>query len=127
MKDFKRKSPTERQRKRRERILQTTRDQLAEHGYDGVNMRELARAAGVATNTLYNLYKSKDNLILEAEIEFIEALKGSVDADNHTALENFIAFHGELAEGMERNPRYAQSMTKILINAARNQPLSKAP
>jgi len=53
---------------RRERIARVARKLVAERGYDGLTMRELARAARVAVPTLYNLFGSKD-AILVAELE----------------------------------------------------------
>ena len=53
---------------RRARILRAARQLIAERGYDGLTMRELARAARVAVPTLYNLFGSKD-AILVAELE----------------------------------------------------------
>src|SRR4030095_10174598 len=53
---------------RRARIGKAARQLVAERGYDGLTMRELARAARVAVPTLYNLFGSKD-AILVAELE----------------------------------------------------------
>jgi AcrR family transcriptional regulator len=53
---------------RRARIGKAARKLVAERGYDGLTMRELAQAARVAVPTLYNLFGSKD-AILMAELE----------------------------------------------------------
>ena len=53
---------------RRQRILAAARKLVAERGYDGLTMRDLARAARVSVPTLYNLFGSKD-AILVAELE----------------------------------------------------------
>jgi len=53
---------------RRERILDAARKLVAERGYDGLTMRDLARAAKVSVPTLYNLFGSKD-AILVTELE----------------------------------------------------------
>jgi AcrR family transcriptional regulator len=53
---------------RRTRILAVARKLVAERGYDGLTMRDLARAARVSVPTLYNLFGSKD-AILVAELE----------------------------------------------------------
>lgn len=57
---------TERQLQRRSKILATTRELLEEHGYDGVKMHDLADQAGVATQTLYHIFGSKDELLAQA-------------------------------------------------------------
>ncbi|HEU0037161.1 MAG TPA: helix-turn-helix domain-containing protein [Kofleriaceae bacterium] len=53
---------------RKDRILAAARKLIVKHGYDGLTMRELARAARVSVPTLYNLFGSKD-AILVAELE----------------------------------------------------------
>lgn len=53
---------------RRGRIMAAARRLVVERGYDGLTMRDLARAARVSVPTLYNLFGSKD-AILVAELE----------------------------------------------------------
>jgi AcrR family transcriptional regulator len=53
---------------RKARILAAARKLTATHGYDGLTMRELAEASRVSVPTLYNLFGSKD-AILVAELE----------------------------------------------------------
>jgi AcrR family transcriptional regulator len=53
---------------RRARIGKVARQLVVERGYDGLTMRELAQKARVAVPTLYNLFGSKD-AILVAELE----------------------------------------------------------
>jgi AcrR family transcriptional regulator len=53
---------------RRERIRAAARRLVADRGYAGLTMRDLARAARVSVPTLYNLFGSKD-AILTAELE----------------------------------------------------------
>ncbi|HWM87961.1 MAG TPA: TetR/AcrR family transcriptional regulator [Kofleriaceae bacterium] len=53
---------------RRERIRAAARRLVAARGYEGLTMRDLARAARVSVPTLYNLFGSKD-AILTAELE----------------------------------------------------------
>jgi len=49
---------------RRTRILAAARKLVVTHGYDGLTMRELARAARVSVPTLYNLFGSKDAILM---------------------------------------------------------------
>jgi AcrR family transcriptional regulator len=46
------------------RILQCALDLLAEKGFGGLSLREVARRMGVVIGTLYGYYKSKDDLYL---------------------------------------------------------------
>ncbi len=53
---------------RRRRVIAAARRLIAEHGYEGLNMRALADAARVSVPTLYNLFGSK-HAILAAEMQ----------------------------------------------------------
>ncbi len=57
---------TPKQEDRRRRILSAARKMVADYGYDGMVMSEVAETAGVSPTTLYNLYNTKDELLLEA-------------------------------------------------------------
>ena len=59
---------------RRTRIMAAAKKLVVKHGYDGLTMRDLAVAARVSVPTLYNLFGSKD-AILVAELE---AIAGSI-------------------------------------------------
>ena len=47
------------------RLVGTARDVLREQGYDGLTVRNVAAAAGVAPATAYTYFASKDHLIAE--------------------------------------------------------------
>jgi AcrR family transcriptional regulator len=59
---------------RRTRIMAAAKKLVVKHGYAGLTMRDLAVAARVSVPTLYNLFGSKD-AILVAELE---AIAGSI-------------------------------------------------
>ncbi len=77
------------------RILEATRRLIAERGYEGVTIRELARAAQVSVPTLYSRFGGRDELLFAAieshavdlvdrvpqdpETKPLEALLGIVD------------------------------------------------
>ncbi len=46
------------------KILEAARTVLAEHGYTGTRMADVAAQAGIATGTIYLYFKSKDALVL---------------------------------------------------------------
>jgi len=49
----------------RERIRETALQLFGEKGYDGVSMNELAERVGVAKPSLYNYYRSKEDLLID--------------------------------------------------------------
>lgn len=57
---------TPRQEARRKSIREAASRILAKHGYDGLSMRKVAAEAGVSPSTLYEIYESKDSLILHS-------------------------------------------------------------
>ena len=61
--------PTLRERKQqaaREHVADAAAPLFVEHGYVGTTTREVARVAGVAEGTVYNLFGSKSGLLLAA-------------------------------------------------------------
>jgi AcrR family transcriptional regulator len=66
MADTKTKTMTPRQIARRNAIVDAVRDQLEEEGYDALSMRNIASIAGVSPSTLYEIYGSKESLIIYA-------------------------------------------------------------
>jgi AcrR family transcriptional regulator len=54
---------------RRRRVIDATLELAAGGGFDGVQMRDVAAAAGVALGTVYRYFESKERLLLEANLE----------------------------------------------------------
>ena len=46
----------------REKILSVCRDLIRQDGWDAVNIRSVAKACGVSVGTIYNYFRSKDEL-----------------------------------------------------------------
>lgn len=67
---------------RGERILEATRELLAERGYSAVTVRELAHRCGVSVPTLYNRFGGKDELIAAAVRSRFTGVLGSVEAES---------------------------------------------
>jgi TetR/AcrR family transcriptional repressor of mexJK operon len=57
-----------------QRIIAAAREAFLEQGYDGVSMDEVAKRAGVAKQTVYAYYASKDALFLAV----VDTVKGRV-------------------------------------------------
>ena len=115
---------TPRQLKRRERILETVRQQLSQTGYAGLSMREVAAASGVSPTTLYNLYENKDGLVLAALNDLLTQLAASVP-EALNGLDGVIARSRAYAQNIVRNPRYAEAMARLLYNARPEDPIAK--
>ena len=117
------KSLTAVQQQRRERILLSTRDQLSQFGYEGLNMRELSLIADVSTSTLYNLYQSKDTLILAALEDLLADINAVVVESGTSGLSRFLARVDAVAEQIVETPKYAEAMGKMLFSADAHDPI----
>ena len=74
---------TLRERKKRhtrERVAAVARRLFRTHGYESVRMRDIAKAAEVAEQTLYNYFPTKEHLIFDLDQEFEQRL---VDVVRH--------------------------------------------
>ena len=111
------------QQQRRERILLSARDQLSQFGYEGLNMRELAVIAEVSTSTLYNLYQSKDTLILAALEDQLADINAVVAETNTSGLGRFLARVEAVADQIVETPKYAEAMGKMLFGADAHDPI----
>ena len=111
------------QLQRRERILLSTRDQLSQLGYEGLNMRDLAVIADVSTSTLYNLYQSKDTLILAAVEDLLSDINEVVVATGDSGLDRFLARVDKVADQIVDTPKYAEAIGKMLFNADAQDPI----
>ena len=114
---------TPRQQERRQRILDTARLALSEHGYEGLNMRKLAVTAGVSPTTLYNLFDSKDSLLLAALSEMLQNIEWDVSATEASGIKRVLARAEAVTTQMNNHPAYAEAMAMMLINASPNDPI----
>lgn len=60
-----------------QRLTTAAVEELREHGYDGLTVRNVARAAGVAPATAYTYFTSREHLVTEVFWRRLEALPES--------------------------------------------------
>lgn len=121
MNAVKEKTLTKLQQERRSRILQATREELARLGYDRLNMRDLAVASQVSTATLYNLYQSKDTLILVALQDQLNNI--ALNASGDRGFERLVGRIESSARQIMDTPTYAEAMSRMLFNADAQDPV----
>lgn len=114
------------QAERKARVLECTRELLAEVGYDGLQMRLLAERAGVALMTLYNRFGNKDDLILLALQELLAELAGRARSSGREGIEFILHNGGIIADQILETPRYAQAMALMLFNGQIGSPIVNA-
>jgi AcrR family transcriptional regulator len=71
---------TRAQEARRQRVLDASITLAAQGGYDAVQMRDVATEAGVAMGTVYRYFTSKDHLLAEALVFWVEQLQERIAA-----------------------------------------------
>ena len=69
----------------RSEILHAAARAVAEHGFHGMSMRELARATGRSPASFYNYFRSKEAVLLAIQLEAFDVLLSAV----RTALARF--------------------------------------
>jgi len=96
---------------RGERILQATRELLAERGYAAVTVRELAHRCGVSVPTLYNRFGGKDDLIAQAvRSQFSRALGSSDDRGEPVGHQRLMGLVGRVADGVVQLADYHRAL-----------------
>ncbi len=91
---------------------------LDEGGYDGLTMRGLARKAGVAQGTLYNLYGSKDDLVIAAVDDLLEGLGEEITRRTpEPGIDAILTQAQVTGANIQAAPAYAAAMTRIVMNA----------
>ncbi|MCC5885111.1 MAG: TetR/AcrR family transcriptional regulator [Gammaproteobacteria bacterium] len=117
---------TERQRARRDRILQATRELVTSVGYEGLTMRELAARAQVSPTTLYNLYTNKDELLFAAVGDH---MSGSLQEARALApdpgYEQLVRIVEVLGVQVQATPEYAEAIAKALFQAGPEDALTR--
>jgi AcrR family transcriptional regulator len=68
-----------RQRRNREALIQAARQIMSEKGVDGATMLEIAEAADVGAGTVYNYFKSKDELAIAVLEEMMHDLAQRIE------------------------------------------------
>ena len=107
-----------RQEARQRRILEVAREEIGRAGYDAITMQALAGSAGVSTKTLYNLYGTKDELLLAAVADLLGNLEHkSPVLEAEAGIPRLVAFNDSTCAQMVETPRYAEVMARTLFQA----------
>lgn len=105
-----------------EAILTATRALLAERGWDGMTLGDVAARAGVAKTTLYRRWPGKAELVVDAMAQLFDTLRptdaGSVRADAKTTIKELI--------GLLVLPETQTAFLALAAHAARDPGLRRA-
>ncbi|NKB98442.1 MAG: TetR family transcriptional regulator [Pseudomonadales bacterium] len=120
----KKKYESKRQVARQETILTVARDMLAEVGYEKTTIRGLAERARVAPGTLYNLYNSKDELIVAAVQELLTELSIAAETESRPGVDRLFAISDQTSMAIQENPAYAEAVTKAMFGPGEHEGLN---
>ncbi len=112
---------TPRQKEQQDRIFSVVRDLVSKNGYEAVSMRSVARDAGVATATLYNLYNSKDGLVMAVLRDSIFKVTQFDRASFDNPIDLFFARTQAIYQDLVKNPNFARAMMKVFFNATETE------
>lgn len=111
-------TPSAPMQRRRERILAAAREIIAERGYDGLTMRELATAGRVTVPTVYNLIGGKEAVLFAAVEEqtarFVRAIESSRGVSPAGAA---LAVVNAAVRELLRLPRYYRTLLMLLFTS----------
>ncbi|MEU3601945.1 TetR family transcriptional regulator [Streptomyces sp. NPDC006798] len=114
---------TERQEARRRRILHASARLAGRGGFEAVQMREVAEAAGVALGTLYRYFPSKVHLLvatMQDQLQRLHATLRKRPPGGATAAERVTETLMRAFRALQRDPRLADAMVRALIFADRS-------
>jgi AcrR family transcriptional regulator len=93
---------------------------LAEQGgFDGVRLRDVAEASGVALGTLYKYFRSKEDILLFAVNEEAERLESVIAArppSGGSAQERTTEFFARATRGFTRRPNFARAVLRAIAS-----------
>lgn len=113
-----------RQQKRQQRILDCARQAISDVGYEALTMKDLAEASQVSIKTLYNLFGSKDELLLAAVVDLLADLAGLPDVQ--AAAPGIARLRANLDAASAQvvaSPAYADTMARALFQASKDHRL----
>jgi len=110
---------------RRGRILAAARKLVAERGYDGLTMRDLARAARVSVPTLYNLFGSKD-AILVAELEgWARRIAARLPLGGDSFFARGMAGFEAGMQALEEAPEMTRAIMRMALTSPESSPMRR--
>ena len=102
---------------RRERILAAARTLVAERGYEGLTMRDLARAAKVSVPTLYNLFGSKDAILVTELEAMASSIARALPAAGHSFLASGMAAFDAGMAILEASPAFFRAVVQMFLTS----------
>ncbi len=112
---------------RRARILAAARRLIAAHGFEGLTMRELARASRVSVPTVYNLFGGK-HAVLFAELEetFTIVAQTLAGAGGRSVVERAFAVCAAGNRDLLAAPAYSRELVHVFLVSTETRAMRRA-
>jgi AcrR family transcriptional regulator len=107
------------QLRRVRRIVDAAVALAEEGGFDGVRLRDVAEASGVALGTLYKYFRSKEDILLFAvneEAERLETVIAARPPSGGSAQERTTEFFARATRGFTRRPNFARAVLRAIAS-----------
>lgn len=101
---------------RRTRIIRAARELVTHHGYAGLTMRDLADAARVSVPTLYNLFGSKDAILVAGLGDTAHAIASRIQESGSYFARAQAAFEAVMDSVLEQPAFFRAVMTMFLTS-----------
>src|SRR3954447_19332362 len=105
---------------RRRRVIEATLNLAGQGGFEAVQMRDVAAEAGVALGTVYRYFESKERLLLEANLEQVDALRARIDErppNGATPADRVVDVLRRATRTQTRRPEATAAMVRALGSA----------
>lgn len=106
----------------RDRILESTRTQIAELGLEGTTIKTICDDAGVLPGSFYNLFDSKEQAILTAVRSAIDAVDPDPEHEGKDTLEDLIDAYVRFVNEQDD---LARVYIRIAVASSRSNPSLK--
>jgi AcrR family transcriptional regulator len=107
------------QLKRIRRIVDAAVILAEEGGFDGVRLRDVAEASGVALGTLYKYFRSKEDILLVAvneEAERLEAVIVARPPSGASGQQRTTEFFARATRGFTQRPNFARAVLRAIAS-----------
>lgn len=112
---------------RREEVLETALELIAEHGLAGASLRRLAKKLGMSQPSLYHYFSSKDALI-EAILDYatLRMMRSGADVEPPRSVEDLGRFVRDAVVDLyatDSHPRFVRFLFAVAIASKKHRPL----
>lgn len=103
---------------RYQRLMAATR-RAARGGYDAVSMRDLARESRISMTTVYQFCRSKDHLIAEAHLEWMEQFRAEMlrrPPRGRTAASRVLTYIRQITDAWSNQPVLTMTLQRAIYS-----------